>query len=244
MFRKCLLSLLTLLSWLLCCLKSEAFYDNYLPDQIKLSSSKLKQTKFGEISADWSKLAPSGVQIECKEAMLSLKGIDKSGHAWTIRDENEHGFGGTVYSADVDKNGCDDLIFLFGTSACGLPFQALDVLFLAKDGTAKYEEVLSRFSENEDGIDDLRVGKDGFTYLLVQDLSYGTLGKRDLSYWRFSAMKAENCSFKDVPLAFGLRLPCFVWFTSKPNHKMSTRTALLEKLYQIDQKKMAQNAAK
>lgn len=238
MFRNCLTFLLTVFCGFLCSLKAEAYYDNYLPDQIKLSSGKLRQTKLGEISADWSKLAPNGIQIECKEAILSLKGMDKSGHAWTIRDENERGFGGTVYIADVDKNGCDDLVFLFGTSSCGLPFQSLDVLFLAKDGTAKYEEVLSRFSENDDGVDDLRVGKDGCTYLLVQDLSYGTLGKRDLSYWRFSAMKAENCTLKDVPLAFGLRLPCFVWFTSKPNHKLSTRTALLEKLYQIEQKKL------
>ncbi len=244
MLRKYIVAGFMLLCSAFNCVGANAYYANYLPEQILLNSSKLKQKKLGEISPDGSLTAPNGVQIECKEAVLSLKGVDKAGRPWTIKDENERGFGGTVYFADVDKNGYDDLIFLFGTAACGMPFQALDIAFVAADGTVKYTELLSRFSEEEDGIDDIRVGKDGHTYLLLQDLSYSTLGKRDFSYWRFSAMKAENCALSDVPSAFGLRLPCFVWFTTKPNHKLSLRTPTLEKQYQIDQKRMAQESAK
>lgn len=210
---------------------ASAYYRDYVPQPLLANLRRLPQKQVAEFGLNWTHTF-NGVTATNDGGSFSLKGVDSQGRAWEIVDENPREFGGVCFTADVDRNGVEDLIFVFSNASCGLPFQAIDIAFFDGSGRVRYEEAVSRLSWSNEGVDDLLVSADGKNcYLLIQDLAYGKLGNRDLGYWRFSIMQARGLKLVKTSAALGMRFPVYVWYTHKPNHRPSARTELLEAAY-------------
>mgnify|MGYP000030865649 CR=1 FL=1 len=212
------------------CLPACAYYAEYLPagiwKQRKRVPQKVVTLDFGH---DWSAQV-SGVTLKNIEGKFTASGVDKSGRPWSLSESEDRGWGGSCYRADLDKNGVEDILVHFPNASNGYPFSTLVIFFVDKDGVAHREEVVSRFSAEKTGIADLIETKDG-TMVLVQDLAYGRQGKRELGYWRFSALRAQQCHLVEAPSMCAVPLPAYVFFTIKPNHLLSSNATLLEQHY-------------
>lgn len=219
-----------------------AFYSDYLPAPLVGKSKMLKQHAVAaEFGPNWTAEVLSNVRATNAEARFKLQGVDKNGQSWTLEDEEDRGLGGACFTADVDKNGCEDIILWFATGSCGLPFSVVQIIFFDKDGRPHKEEAVSRFSietgSKSRGLQDLiESGDSKGAYLLVQDLTYGSFGNKDRSYWRWSMLRAENCRLTEIKSAYGINLPSYVWFTNKANHLVSRHGRELEKEWQRKEK--------
>lgn len=228
----------TLLLTSLAAAPAQAYYDDYLPAPLKKSAKMLPQkTVAYDFDHTWKSEPIPGVIAENAEGTFSIKGTDKTGKSWKIEEAESRSFGGSCYVADIDKNGFDDLFFFFYTGSCGLPFYGGVAVFFDKEGKPHREEFVSRFTANKNGLQDLLQAEDGKgAYLVVQDLANGAQKGRDLGYWRWSMFRARNCKFEEVKSALGMQFPSFVWYTTKPNHLLSSNGVQLERQFQAREK--------
>ena len=67
------------------------------------------------------------------------------------------------------------------------------------------------------GIQDICKSDSGQAIIVLQSMEHDG----EHNYWRTSAWKAKNSNWCEVHNIYGARLPSYVWFTSKPNHKPS-----------------------
>lgn len=208
---------------------SFAYYQDYLPAKM-LSAKPIAQKVIAlDFDHDWKAEVLPGIVASNYEGQFTVCGRDGKGSPWKISESEPRDFGGSCYIADVDGNGKLDILFHFPNASCGYPFSSLVVLFIDQSGLPHREEVVSRFSAGKSGVSDIVRGTSGKGALILQqDLAYGTFNNRDCGYWRWSALLAENCKLTVVKSAFDIELPCFVFFTTKPNHRLSRHGAALE----------------
>lgn len=208
---------------------SFAYYQDYLPAKM-LSAKPIAQKVIAlDFDHDWKAEVLPGVVASNCEGQFSVSGRDGKGSPWKISESEPRDFGGSCYIADVDGNGKLDILLHFPNASCGYPFSSLVVFFIDQSGLPHREEVISRFSAGKTGVSDVVRATSGKGALIVQqDLAYGTFNNRDCGYWRWSALLAENCKLTEVKSAFDTELPCFVFFTTKPNHRLSRHGAALE----------------
>lgn len=215
---------------------SFAYYKDYLPAKM-LSAKPIAQKVVAlDFDHDWkAEVLPGIVAANC-EGQFSVDGCDSRGRSWKISESEPRDFGGSCYIADVDCNGKLDILLHFPNASCGYPFSSLVIVFIDLDGRPHREEVVSRFSAGKEGVADIvRATSGKGALVLQQDLAFGTFKKRDCGYWRWSALLAENCKLVETKSAFATQLPCFVFFTNKPNHLISKNCAVLEYQFRKDQ---------
>lgn len=225
---------ITLLTLLTFAAPARAYWKDYIPAELAPKLKRFPQKLVAhQFEHDWKCEVTPGVTAENIEGEFTLHGFDKQRKAWTMKETELRYLGGSCFTADVDANGFEDVVFFFNTGACGIPFYAVTILFFDENGVPHRDEAVSRFSVEKNGIEDLLQNPDGKgAYLLVQDLTQSYVEGKNRSYWRFSMMRCENCKLVDAPKALGMQFPKFVYFTTKPNHMLSRNTALLERDYQ------------
>lgn len=209
-----------------------AFIEDYLPGSFKSATCPLPQHKVLDIKAD-QKVQIDGVQFSNEPEGLFFSGKSASGKSWSVKFD-QVGFGGTIYKADFDGNGQQDFAALVYTAACGIapPSRLLMVLF-DKDRAPHAFELVGYFNNTRDNkrIEDLvTVGKNSGAYLINQDLTWHSTKEKDRSYWRWNLYRLRNARMEPVSGYFaGSNFPTYVWYTDKPNHKISRISTTLEK---------------
>jgi hypothetical protein len=136
----------------------------------------------------------------------------------------------------VDGNGVEDVIVCTYTGMCGLLTTRLLIVMFDKDGTPHPYQIEGYFSFDKRGIDDLFSNPYGCGAILVQqNLASGQLLQpiykpfNQTRYWRWSAFRATDCKLKPITGdELGVKMPCFVWFTKKPNRLLSRDAVRLE----------------
>lgn len=213
---------------------AQAYYDDYLPAPMQRRIQPYAQRTIAtEIPNDnWSKEIRPGVTARTAEGYLTISGKDAAGKDWSIREDLAEFLGGSLYAADLDRNGREDIVMRLATGACGLPWSVVFVYLFDRDDIPHKQEAVSRFDCDEKGLSDLIEDPDGQgAILLIQDLAQATVDGKDHSYWRFSALRPRNMELVETDKLFGVKLPSFVLFTNKPNHKISKNAGLIEKKY-------------
>ncbi len=227
--------LIGLLVYCACCSPALAYYADYLPGPILKERKTLPQKVVAlDFGHDWSAQV-SGITLKNIEGKFTVGGVARDGLPWSLTESEDRGFGGSCYSADIDRNGFEDIIVHFPNGSNGYPFSSVVIFFIDQNGMAHREEIVSRFSAEKTGIADIIETADG-PVVLVQDLAYGRQGKRDLGYWRFTAFRPQQCRLLNMTSLCHVALPAYVFFTLKPNHLTSKRAALLEQHYKESKK--------
>ncbi|MGD9682468.1 MAG: hypothetical protein AB7W16_14880 [Candidatus Obscuribacterales bacterium] len=225
-------------------LPARAYYDDYLPAPLVATIKRFPQRLVAdEIPNDnWSKEIRAGVTASTAEGYLTISGKDASGKDWSVRDDLSEYFGASMYAADLDANGREDIVIWLATGSCGLPYSVVFVYLFDADNVPHKQEAVSRFYCDEKGLSDLIEAPDGRgAMILIQDLAQVELEGKYHSYWRFSALRPRGTDLVEVDRLSGVRFPSFVFFTNKPNHKISKNTALLERGYREEQKRQARS---
>ena len=171
-----------------------------------------------------------GVSMKLKDDdVLLVSGSTKNGKPWTLT-KHYFGLGTCIFTADLDLDGVQDLIFLQATGACGIaPPAVLTVIMFDALRRPFPMEVTGYFSadqsswnaKNKEGtIDDLiLVGEDEHAVLICNQLD-SALGKdRNRTYWRTLMYQASHASWHLLKSYNGKKLPMLVRYTYKPNSK-------------------------
>ena len=211
---------------------SLAYYQDYLPAKMLTVKPIVQKLVALDFEHDWKAEVLPGISAANCEGQFSVSGCDSQGRPWKISETEPRDFGGSCYATDVDGNGKQDILLHFPNASCGYPFSSLVIIFIDQNGYPHREEVVSRFSADKVGIADIvRATSGRGALILQQDLAFGTFENRDCGYWRWSALLAENSKLVEIKSAFDTKLPCFVFFTNKPNHLLSRHCLALERAF-------------
>jgi hypothetical protein len=217
---------------------ANAYIADYLPQSLRARAKQIEQKcVLPEIKNDTT-ASIAAYEVANKEDGLFVRGKAKDGTSWSVKTDCA-GLGGSIWTADVDGNGEEDLILLAATGACGIgpPTRILTLLMDHGGKPHPYETVGYSYDADKTGcVDWVRVpGVDG-AVLVQQDLTWVTGVKRDRSYWRFHLYQAKDATISrlDGSVAGGT-FPTFVWYTTNANHKTSNMVSMLERITRSQQ---------
>lgn len=163
-------------------------------------------------------VGPSGSTFEMdEEGQAIVNGKDKGGAAWRVQLGNLSGYGSHLYTADLDRDGVQDLVILSPTGGNGLaPTQHLFALTFDEKGRPVPFEAEGYFEEDARGIFDLLdIDRDGRAELLYMNFGEG--------YWMTTLYEAEGGRWRRVEGTHGSRTyPLYTRFTRRPNRRPTT----------------------
>jgi hypothetical protein len=160
-------------------------------------------------------VGPSGATFEMDEEGRSvLSGKDLGGAAWRVRLGNLSGYGSHLYTADLDRDGVQDLVIVSPTGGNGLaPSSHLIALAFDDRGRPVLFEADGYFQEDARGIFDLLdTDRDGRAELLYMNYDDG--------YWVTTLYEVSGGRWRRVEGAHGRRTyPLYTRFTNRPNRR-------------------------
>lgn len=151
------------------------------------------------------------------ELGLTLSGKDKQEKAWVVYLGSQGGLGGDFFTADLDKNGIRDFIFLSRTGGNGLaPTAHIFTLLFDAAGRPVPFEADGYFDWGKKGLPDLiDINGDGKAELVYMNFDDG--------YWITNLYKANAGRWEVVNGPLGKRrFPLYTRFTNRPNHRAVT----------------------
>ncbi len=196
-----------------------AFDQDYLPLNAQSLSHRIHQTLVAESlqtgeSIDFGR---SKISISDKN-MLEIRGSDCSSKPWYFVSHSDNGCA-SIWSSDLDKNGCNDLIIMmYNAGAAGNANCQLVILMFEKNGRPFPWAVDGFFEIDQRGIKDfIDMNHDGHAELVRQS--------KDDGYWITSIYQAGNARWHKVNSIDGVSFPLFTRFTTEPNHEAITPPA-------------------
>jgi hypothetical protein len=148
---------------------------------------------------------------------INLSGKDHQGKSWLVYVGNKGGLGGDFFTADLDKNGLRDFIYLFYTGGNGLaPTAHIFTLMFDSTGRPVPFEADGYFDWGEKTIADLvDMNGDGKAELIYMNFNDG--------YWITNLYQAGDGRWDRVKGQFAKRrFPLYTRFTNRPNHQAVT----------------------
>lgn len=217
-----------------------AYIGDYLPAGV-IGKMKTVPLKFvAEVKPDQT-LHFGNVTMSNQPDAFSLKGKNKAGNPWTF-ERSAIGFGGTLYQADLDRNGHPDLLLISNTAACGIaPSREVVILLFDNQDMPRGYQLVGYFNttDKDRAIEDLVhiVGGGMTPVLLNQELVYANTRNKDRHYWRWVAYHAVDGRLKPWSVTLGgTAFPCYIWYTQGPNHKLSGHADFLDRATRAEQK--------
>jgi hypothetical protein len=212
---------LALLALLVSALSLPAFaYDEgYLPLDAKVLSHRVPQKLLVDGLQSGHAINAGQTKIEIsQDDMLKAGGVDVNGKPWTFTSSACSGMA-SVWSADLDKNGNEDLVILMYTGGCGwTPNCQLLVLMFEKDGRPFPWAADGYFQSDKHGVRDLvDLDNNGHAELIRQS--------RDDGYWITSMYEASCNRWHRLSKHDGHNLPLYTPFSPLPNHEAVTPPA-------------------
>jgi len=146
-----------------------------------------------------------------------FRGRDKIGKAWSVHIGTPTCRGLSIYVADLDKNGLQDIVLYTGTCGNGLapPAHIMTIMFDSQKRPVFFEA--DGYSDyDEKGISDIIASdKSGKAELLYMNFDDG--------YWITNLYEAEDARWQRIRGKHGKRTyPLFTSFTHRPNKKPVT----------------------
>jgi hypothetical protein len=161
----------------------------------------------------------SGIQVNQTEAEEKnfgpiYSGKDRQGKLWSVQLGEKMGLGGNIFNADLDKNGIQDLLFIFPTGGNGLaPSSHILTLMFDSTGRPVPFEAEGYYNTEKMNIAELvDMNRDGRAELVYMNYDDG--------YWITNIYEASGGRWQRIKGQFGKRTyPLFTRFTTRPNHK-------------------------
>jgi hypothetical protein len=174
-------------------------------------------SKLGELPKKLS-IGISGADLKLDmegDLGLTLSGKDKQGKDWIVYVGSKGGLGGDFFTADLDKNGLRDFIFLFYTGGNGLaPTAHIFTVTFDATGRPVPFEADGYFDWDKKMLTDLvDMNGDGKAELVYMNFDDG--------YWITNLYKASAGRWELVKGQLGKRsFPLYTRFTNRPNHQV------------------------
>lgn len=166
-------------------------------------------------------IGASGAEVSAQEeeenSAFVLSGLDKTGKGWTVNFGSKAGFGGNLFTADLDKNGLRDLLMIFPTAGNGLApsSHVLTLLFDAQGRPVPFEAEGYYDTEKKILPELVDMNGNGRAELVFMNFDDG--------YWITNVYEADNGRWQRIKGPFGKRsFPLYTRFTQRPNHKAVT----------------------
>lgn len=186
-----------------------AFEDSYLPLDKRILSHRVPQKLIAESMQIGESITVGKTKMTLSNG-LTVRGSDTNFKPWIFNTQlcTESV---SIWSADLDKNGTQDLIFYAPTGGCGWsPGSHFIALLFEKNGRPFPWSIDGYFEVDSHGIKDLLdINNDGRAELIRQS--------RDEGYWITSLYEARNARWSRMHDAAGIKLPLFTRFTYTAN---------------------------
>lgn len=212
---------------------ASAYFNDYFPDSVAKHFRVAPQsTLLEEIKTD-QHVDLDRIAVSNDDKGFVVSGKTKSGKNWTLKMDPV-GLGGSIIKCDFDANGIDDWIIMASTGGCGLaPPRYMTFLMFDTDLLPHAAQVVAySYQDDTKPVEDIVMLPGRKAPVMVQqDMCWVTGQKRDRTYWRWHFYGAKN--YKLAPadgIVGGVKFPTFVWYTFKPNHKISAMASELEKI--------------
>jgi hypothetical protein len=153
-------------------------------------------------------------QAEEEDGVIILSGKDKAGKKWTVNYGSKAGYGGNMFTADLDKNGFRDFIMIFPTGGNGLAPSAhvLTLLFDAQGRPVPFEAEGYYDTEKKSLPELVDMNGNGKAELVFMNFDDG--------YWVTNIYEASDGRWQRLKGQVGKRsFPLYTRFTNRPNHK-------------------------
>lgn len=163
-------------------------------------------------------IGASGAEVDAREeeenGAIVLSGKDRAGKGWSVNFGSKAGFGGNLFTADLDKNGYRDLLMIFPTAGNGLaPSAHVLTLLFDSEGRPIPFEVEGYYDTEMKSLSEL-VDMNGNGKAELVFMNY------DEGYWITHLYEANNGTWQRVKGPFGKRsFPLYTRFTHRPNHR-------------------------
>lgn len=171
--------------------------------------------KDGAVAPARMKAGPAGSSFAMDEdGGAVIEGKDKGGAPWRVRLGNLSGYGSRLYTADLDRDGVQDLVIVSPTGGNGLaPSSHLFALTFDEKGRPVPFEADGYFEEDKRGVFDLLdIDRDGRAELLYMNFDDG--------YWITTLYEVQGGHWRRVEGARGRRTyPLYTRFTNRPNRR-------------------------
>jgi hypothetical protein len=166
-------------------------------------------------------IGAGGAEVDAGEeeqnGALVLSGKDKAGKPWAVNFGAKAGFGGNLFTADLDKNGFRDFLMIFPTAGNGLApsSHVLTLLFDAQGRPVPFEAEGYYDTELKSLPELVDMNCNGRAELVFMNFDDG--------YWITNIYEAGNARWQRVKGRVGNRaFPLFTRFTHRPNHRAVT----------------------
>lgn len=152
-------------------------------------------------------------QAEEEDGLIILSGKDKAGKTWTVNYGSKAGYGGNLFTADLDKNGLQDFIMIFPTGGNGLApsSHVLTLLFDAQGRPVPFEAEGYYDTEKRALPELVDMNGNGKAELIFMNFDNG--------YWITNIYEASDGRWQRIKGQVGKRaFPLYTRFTQRPNH--------------------------
>ena len=196
----------------ICATPVQAYDDAYLPLGKKLLAKRIKQRLLCDpLQAGMRQVVfENKTKIEISAAnTLLINGYDKGGKPWSFAAAAWGGCA-SVWTADLDKNGMEDLILALRTTTGAKPPSQLIVLMFEKNGRPFPWATDGYFDVDNKGIKDLLdTDNNGKAELIRQS--------QDDGYWITSLYEASRSRWHRLHSIDGVSLPLYTRYTYASN---------------------------
>jgi hypothetical protein len=163
-------------------------------------------------------IGAGGAEVDTREeeenGAIVLSGKDKAGKGWSVNFGSKAGFGGKLFTADLDKNGFRDLLMIFPTAGNGLaPSSHVLTLLFDSEGRPIPFEAEGYYDTEMQSLPELvDMNRNGRAELVFMNYDDG--------YWITNLYEASNGRWQRLRGLVGKRsFPLYTRFTHRPNHK-------------------------
>lgn len=193
-----------------------AYDESYLPLDAKTLSHRVMQKLIADPLEAGESLVFGKTKVEiCGNSILQVRGTDNQSKPWSLIASSWTGCA-SIWIADLDNNGCEDLIILMRTGGCGWsPNSQLLVLMFEKNGRPFPWAVDGYFDVDSHGVKDfVDLNNNGRAELMRQS--------RDDGYWITSFYETAKARWNRMHSIDGMAVPLFTRFTQMPNRQAIT----------------------
>jgi hypothetical protein len=166
-------------------------------------------------------IGASGAEVNTREeeenGAIVLSGKDKAGKGWSVNFGSKAGFGGNLFTADLDKNGIRDFLMIVPTAGNGLAPSAhvLTLLFDSEGRPIPFEAEGYYDTEKKSLSELVDMNGNGKAELVFMNYDDG--------YRITNLYEASNGTWQRIKGQVGKRsFPLYTRFTQRPNHKAVT----------------------
>jgi hypothetical protein len=184
------------------------------PFPLKHIADDEKARTIKELSGGVSGIKVTHIEDEEENLGPIFSGKDRQGKLWSVQLGEKMGLGGNIFNADLDKNGIQDLLFIFPTGGNGLaPSSHILTLMFDSTGRPVPFEAEGYYDTEKMNIAELvDMDRDGRAELVYMNYDDG--------YWITNIYEASGGRWQRIKGQFGKRsFPLFTRFTHRPNHK-------------------------